>query len=56
MLKLIKFSDKLGKQNVDAAVCLQRGGPVQRLETPRNLGLSGAGPPGDMGLALGHCI
>lgn len=26
MLKLIKFSDKLSKRNVDAAVCLQRGG------------------------------
>lgn len=55
MLALIKFSDKLSKRNVDAGVCLQRG-PGQRLETPRNLGLSGAGPPGDIGLALGHCI
>lgn len=37
VLKMIKFSDKLTKWNVDAAVCLQ-------------------GPPGDIGLALGHCI
>lgn len=55
VLKLIKFSDKHSQWNVHAAVCLQRG-PVQRLETSRNLGLSGAGPPGDMKLTLGHCI
>lgn len=55
VLTLIKFSDKLSKWNVDAVVCLRRG-PVQSLETPRNLGLSGTGPPGDSGLALGHCF
>lgn len=55
VLKLIKFSEKLSKCNVDPAVCLQSG-PVQRLEMSRNLTPSGAGPPGDIGLALGHCI
>lgn len=55
VLKLIKFSDKLSKWNMEVVVCLQRR-PVQRLETSRNLGLSGAGPPGDIRLAPVHCI
>lgn len=51
--KIKEFSKKLAKWNVDPC-CLSADKAVLRLETLRNLGLSRAGPLGDMGLTLGQ--